>query len=122
MESLIIVLKLVVALGILNVWIVRRIQVTPYRGKDAQTLREEFAAYGLPGWVYSAVGVVKIALALTLLGSIWVPALALPASLILAGIMAVALVVRIRIQDRPCLMIPAAGYLALNAYLCFAGF
>lgn len=113
MEILIIVLKLVVALGILNVWILRRVQATPFRGKDAQTLREEFAAYGLPGWVYSFVGVVKIALALTLLGSLWLPALALPASLILGGIMVVAFGMHLKVSDPAIKSLPALAVLAM---------
>ncbi len=113
METLLIVLKLVVALGILNVWIVRHVQPTPYRGKDAQTLREEFAAYGLPGWVYSAVGVVKIALALTLIGSLWLPALALPAALILGGIMVVAFGMHLKVSDPAIKSLPALAVLAM---------
>jgi len=40
----------------------------------------------------------------------------------LALMMVVALVVRLRIKDTPLQMLPAAGYLLLNAYLCIAGF
>ncbi len=36
--------------------------------------------------------------------------------------MLVALGVRVRIKDTVLQMLPAAGYLALNAYLCVAGF
>ena len=115
MEILLIVLKLVVALGILNVWVLRRVQPTPYRGKDAQTLREEFAAYGLPGWVYSAVGVVKIALALTLLGSIWKPELELAkySALALGGIMVVAFGMHLKVSDPAVKSLPALAVLAM---------
>lgn len=113
MEILIIVLKLVVALGILNVWILRRVQPTPYRGQSAQTLREEFSAYGLPGWVFSVVGVVKIALALVLLGSIWVPALAQPAALALGAIMVVALGMHLKVRDPVIKSLPALAVLAM---------
>lgn len=48
MDYLLIALTLTVSLGILNVWVLRRDQQTAYRGQAARTLREEFAAYGLP--------------------------------------------------------------------------
>jgi len=40
----------------------------------------------------------------------------------LALMMLVAVGVRIRIKDRLWQMLPAAGYLLLNAYLCIAAF
>jgi hypothetical protein len=115
METLIIVLKLVVALGILNVWVLRRVQPTPFRGKDAQTLREEFAAYGLPGWVYSAVGAVKIALAVALLISIWKPELELAkySALALGGIMVVAFGMHLKVSDPAIKSLPALAVLAM---------
>ena len=57
MEYLIIVLQLVVALGILNVWLLRSRRSTPFRGGDAKNMHEEFAAYGLPYWFMCVVGV-----------------------------------------------------------------
>jgi hypothetical protein len=50
MEYIPIVLQLVVALGIFNVWLLRSNKASSYRGGDAKTMREEFAAYGLPFW------------------------------------------------------------------------
>jgi hypothetical protein len=46
MTYLLIVLQLIVVLSILNVWLLRPVQATPFRGGQAKTLREEFAAYG----------------------------------------------------------------------------
>lgn len=66
MNSILIVLQLVVALGIPNVWVLRSGKATPYRGSDAKTLREEFAAYGLSFWFMSVVGVLEVGLALAL--------------------------------------------------------
>ena len=48
MEYFRIALQLIVAVGILNVWLLRSGRATPFRGGDARSLREEFAAYGLP--------------------------------------------------------------------------
>jgi len=53
-------LQVVVGLGLLNVWLVRARSSTAFRGGSAQSLREEFAAYGLPEWVFYAIGGLKI--------------------------------------------------------------
>jgi hypothetical protein len=63
MNYLIIVLQLVVALGILNVWLLRANRATAYRGGNAKNMREEFATYGLPYWFMCVIGVLKVALA-----------------------------------------------------------
>lgn len=42
------ILQVVVGLGLLNVWLVRAQSSTAFRDGSAQSLREKFAAYGLP--------------------------------------------------------------------------
>ena len=64
MHYILFFLQLTVALGILNVWLLRSGMATPFRGGDAKTLREEFSAYGLPFWFMGVVGVLKVGLAL----------------------------------------------------------
>lgn len=113
MDYLLIALKLVVALGILNVWLLRRDKPTPYRGQSAKNLREEFAAYGLPFPVYCAVGVSKVGLALALLASIWVPALTRPAAGGLGFLMLVAFAMHLKVRDPALKALPAAAVLAL---------
>ena len=113
MEALIIVLKLVVALGILNVWILRRVQPTDYRGQAAQTLREEFAVYGLPAWVFPVIGVTKIILATALLLSLWLPDLAKPAAIALGLIMVVAFAMHLKVKDSAIKSVPSLAVLAM---------
>lgn len=113
MDYLIIALKLVVSLGILNVWLLRRDKPTPYRGQSATNLREEFAVYGLPFPVYCAVGVSKVALALALLVSIWVPGLAQPAALALGGLMLVAFGMHLKVRDPILKALPSVAVLAM---------
>ena len=84
-------------------------------------MRREFERYHLGGQRI-LVGLLQWAAGAGLLIGLYVPWLGQAAAAGLALMMGVALMVRIRIHDRPYLMIPAAGYLALNAYLCFAGF
>ncbi|MEI6722149.1 MAG: DoxX family protein, partial [Betaproteobacteria bacterium] len=81
MGYILIALQLVVGLGILNVWMLRSGQTTPYRGGEAMNLREEFAAYGLPFWFMCVVGVLKVGLALALIAAIWIHRVAQPAAI-----------------------------------------
>ena len=84
-------------------------------------MRQEFERYHMGGQRI-LVGLLQWAAGAGLIAGLWVPWLGQAAAAGLALMMAVALVVRIRIHDKPYLMLPAAGYLVLNAYLCFAGF
>lgn len=99
MDYLLIALKLIVALGILNVWLLRSGKTTAYRGKDAKTLREEFAVYGLPFPIFCLIGVLKVGLALALLASIWIPGVAQPAAMGMGALMLGAFVMHLKVKD-----------------------
>lgn len=70
---LLISLQAVVALGLFNVWLLRPLSATPYRGKDAGNLRDEFTAYGLPEAAFWIVGGLKVAAGVILLAGILLP-------------------------------------------------
>ena len=78
MNYLIIGIKLVIALGIYNVWLLRSRKTTNWRGGDAKNMREEFEVYGLPGWFMNVVGFFKLLFATLLVVSIWFPFLTMP--------------------------------------------
>jgi hypothetical protein len=99
MEYVIIILKLVVGLGILNVWLFRSNRATAYRGGNAKTMREEFAIYGLPYWFMCVVAVLKVGLALALLASIWFHSLAQPAAVGMGVLMLGAFVMHLKVKD-----------------------
>lgn len=113
MEIVTIILQLVAALGILNVWIVRYGKPTPYRGRDAKNLREEFAAYGLPFWFFCLVGILKVGLALSLIAAIWIHGIAQPAAIGLGLLMMGALAMHFKVGDKLKKSIPAATMLTL---------
>ena len=119
MAIFIILLQITVAFGIVNVWLFRWGQSTPYRGGKATTLREEFQAYGLPFWVLCVVGALKLSFALALLLAIWLPALAQPAALGLGALMLGALSMHLKIGDPLSKCVPAALLLALCAAIAF---
>ncbi len=115
MQYILIVLQLTVALGILNVWLLRSGKATPFRGGDAKTLREEFAAYGLPFWFMVVVGVLKVGLALALLAALWLHALARPAAIGLGLLMLGAFVVHLKVKDPIKKALPSLAVLAMCA-------
>ena len=113
MDPLIIIVQIVAALGLLNVWLLRANRSTAYRGADARNMREEFAAYGLPAWMVVVVGVLKVGAALALIVGIWYHLLVLPAALLICVLMVGALAMHFRIHDPLRKSAPAAGMLAL---------
>jgi hypothetical protein len=115
MDYLLISLKLIVALGILNVWLLRRDKSTAYRGKEAKTLREEFAVYGLPFPIFCLIGVLKVGLALALLASLWIPSLAQPAALAMGALMLGAFVMHLKVKDPFSKALPSLAVLGMCA-------
>jgi DoxX-like family len=115
MEYILIVLKLIVALGILNVWLLRSGKATPFRGGEAKNLRDEFAAYGLPFWFMCVVGVLKVGLALALLASIWIHSVAQPAAIGLGLLMLGAFVMHLKVKDPTRKALPSIAVLAMCA-------
>jgi hypothetical protein len=115
MNNFRILLQLIVALGILNVWFLRASKETPFRGGVAKTLRQEFAAYGLPFWFMCLTGALKVGLAFALLAAIWMPRVAQPAAIGLGLLMLGALVMHLKVKDRLKKSVPALTVLALCA-------
>ena len=107
------ILQVVVALGLLNVWLVRPQKSTAYRGGSAQSLKEEFAAYGLPDWTYYAVGALKVGSAIALIIGIWVPALIRPPAIIVAVLMVGALAMHAKVKDPLSKSVPALTMLLM---------
>jgi hypothetical protein len=115
MHSLVIVLQLTVALGILNVWLLRSGRATPFRGGGAKTLREEFAVYGLPYWFMCVVGVLKVGLALSLLAALWFHRVSQPAAIGLGLLMLGAFVMHLKVKDPVKKALPSIAVFALCA-------
>ncbi len=99
MDILRIILQVIVALGILNVWLLRAGKSTPYRGGRARNMREEFQAYGLPPFMMWAVGILKVGLSLALLAGIWFPVLVQPAVAGIGFLMLGAFFMHIKVKD-----------------------
>ncbi len=113
------ILQCAVAIGLLNVWLLRANQTTPYRGGNAQTMREEFAAYGLPPLAMYLVGTLKVGAALCLIAGVWLPSLVFPAALLIAILMVGALAMHIKIHDPVQKSAPAVVLLLISVVICF---
>lgn len=110
-----IVLQAIVGLGLLNVWLVRARSATSYRGGDSRSLKEEFAAYGLPEWFFFLVGVLKIGSAILLLAGIWYRPAVLPSAALVVVLMAGALAMHVKVRDPAIKSLPAVLMLVMSA-------
>jgi hypothetical protein len=99
MEILATVLQVIVALGLLNVWLIRARKSTPYRGGESETIKEEFATYDLPSYMMYLVGGLKILIALAMIAGIWVDALIVPAGSVLMVLMIGAYAMHLKVKD-----------------------
>ena len=114
MDILATVLQVIVALGLLNVWILRFNSKTPYRGGNANSMAEEFAAYGLPVAVMYVVGALKIGSAIALIVGIWFANWAQPAAAVITVLMLAAIAMHIKIGDPLKKSLPAIGVLIMT--------
>ena len=111
------ILQIVIALGLLNVWLVRAGSATSYRGGDAGSLKEEFTAYGLPDFFLYLVGALKIGSAVMLIAGIWIDELVLPAAAIVVVLMVGALVMHVKVKDPAIKSLPAFLMLLMSGSL-----
>ena len=111
-------LQLVVAFGLLNVWVIRSNQETPYRGSNSNSLKNEFTAYGLPLWSFYVVGFIKISSALLLLLGLWKPFLVFPAALVVSFMMVGAVCMHIKVRDPLKKLLPALIMLFFSICIC----
>ena len=117
MEYLTVIIQVVIALGIFNVWLLRFGQSTEWRGGDAKNMKEEFAVYGLPSWFVGVIGGLKLLLAVALVAGIWVPSLVRPAAIGMAILMLGAIAMHIRVKDPIKRSAPAFSMLVLSLLL-----
>ena len=111
------ILQILIALGLVNVWLVRSGRKTKYRGAGAQNMKEEFAAYGLPSWFMYVIGFLKMVIALVMIIGLFVPQIMYPfgflALIVLSVLMLGALSMHIKVRDPFIKMLPALLMLAM---------
>ncbi|GMN10195.1 hypothetical protein MTsPCn9_13900 [Croceitalea sp. MTPC9] len=117
MEYLIIGIKILIFISIINVWFLRFNKTTPWRGSDAQSMKDEFQAYGLSTAAMYLVGGLKVISALLLIVSIWIPMLTIYAAGALAILMLGAIIMHIKVNDPLKKSFPAFSFLVLSLLL-----
>ena len=119
MDLISIIFQITLAIGIFNVWFIRSSKATSYRGKNAGSLKEEFAAYGLSESVFYLVGVLKISAAVALILGLWIPSLVMPGAALMSLLMLGAFVMHIKVNDPAIRSLPALLMLFMSLFLLF---
>lgn len=114
MTTVAIICQIIIALGIFNVWILRRDRATPFRPDGAGSIEEEFERYGLPEWAHLLVGSTKLTLAVLLLVGVAFAPVAAPAAAMMALLMLGAVAAHIRVRDPLVRAAPAFAMLVLS--------
>ena len=117
--TLIMVLQLIIAVGLINVWLLRFKKATDYRGGDATNMKEEFIAYGLPVWLMYFVGAMKISIAIMLIISFWVEELLVYNLVALAVLMIAAVFMHVKVKDPIKKSYPALSILFMIALIMY---
>ena len=120
MESIVTLIQIVIALIILNVWLLRYGRPTAWRGGDAKNMKEEFRVYGLPVWFLGIVGFLKTLFASLLIIGVWVPSLTKPAAIGLAVLMLGAVAMHLKVKDPVQKSLPALTVLLLCLIVAFS--
>ena len=108
------ILQVIMAGGLINVWLLRFNKHTPFRGGSSKSIIEEFATYGLPAWFSYLVGALKISSAILLIAGIWLPQLVLPVSSLVSSLMVGAILMHLKIRDPLIKSLPALLMLILG--------
>ncbi len=117
--TLIMILQLIIAIGLINVWLFRFNKATKYRGANAKNMEEEFAAYGLPIWLMYVVGASKVSIALMLIISFWVEELLVYNLIALAVLMIAAVFMHVKVKDPIKKSYPALSILFMIALIMY---
>ena len=114
MDTAVVIIQAVVALGIFNVWVLRFGKSTDWRGGAAANMKEEFQIYGLPGWSVQVVGSLKLLFAACLVAGIWFQPLTKPAAVGIAVLMLGAVAMHLKVKDPLKKSLPALTMLVLS--------
>ena len=117
MKILLNTVQIIVALGLVNVWVLRFGRKTPYRGGAGESLPGEFAAYGLPNWFVWLVGALKLSCAALFVAGIWLPYTVAPAAGVLIALMLGAILMHVKVRDPLVRSFPAALMLGMSIFL-----
>ena len=123
--DIIIIIKLITALSIFNVWILRYNKKTQYRGGNAKSLKEEFETYGLSSWFMYIIGSIKIGVSILFIISCFseysniLDFYIFFGSAVMSLIMIGAILMHVKVNDPLKKSIPALTMLTLYSLIIF---
>ena len=117
MENLKLIVQLIIALGIFNVWLINFSKPSKYRGGNAGNMSEEFETYGFKSWFMKLVGFLKLSMAVLLIAGIWYSNLVEYAAFEIGTLMVGAIFAHIKINDPFIKSVPALIMLILCSIL-----
>ena len=117
MENIQIIIQVIIAIGIFNVWIVRFRKPSIYRGGNSTSMESEFEAYGLSNTFMKIIGFSKLSLAVLLLFGIWFPQLVDISAFLMGCLMIGAIGLHVKINDPLIKSLPAFLMLVLSTAL-----
>lgn len=120
METAVLVIQVIIALGIYNVWLLRFRKATEWRGGTAKNMKEEFEVYGLPSWFMGIVGFLKLLLATLLIVGVWYQPVVRPAAIGMIILMLGAISMHVRVNDPLKRFLPAFTMLVLSGIVALA--
>ena len=121
--DIIITIKIISALGIFNVWMLRYNKITEYRGGDAKSLKEEFETYGLKSWFMYIIGTIKIVVSILFIISCFSGYINIPDSAVFYGaaimslIMIGAILMHLKANDPFKKSVPAISMLTMYSII-----
>ena len=117
MENIKILIQVIIALGIFNVWIVRLNKPSFFRGGDSKNMESEFKAYGFKHSFMKIIGFSKLSLACFLVAGIWFPNLVDISAFLIGCLMIGAIGFHVKINDPLIKSLPAFIMLVLSSIL-----
>ena len=117
MTTFAVALHLIIALGVINVWFIRRDKATGFRPDGASKIAEESRWYGVSDSFRRSMGVTKLTLAALLVVGVTYAPLGAAAAAGMVLLMSGAIVAHISVRDPVVKSVPALLMLPMSAAL-----
>ena len=119
MDTFVISLQILIAVAMLDVWLIRYNRPGFSRGGNAKTMAEEFRVYGLPDWFRNLIRFLKLSAGALMVLGIWWSECALVSGFGLTVMMIGAMTMHFKVKDPIYKALPSFffGSLSLIVFL-----
>lgn len=119
MSNLLSIIQIVLAFGLINVWLIRFKKSTKYRGGNSQNMKQEFHTYGLSERTMYVIGFLKLCIASSMILGFWLSDVIFPAAILLVGLMLGAIYMHFKVRDSFSKFLPAICMCILSLLAVF---